>query len=80
MPGMIAVICSGLVAVIAAVLAFLLTHEALVAATVGTAAFLLTFLVETMLQVRLVLGFQGSLRSAFPAPREEDHSGRRPPA
>ena len=68
MPGMIAVICSGLVGVIAGVATFLLTHNADAAAALGAVGFVVTFVVETALQIRAVLAFQGKLRSVFPAP------------
>jgi molybdopterin converting factor small subunit len=68
MPGMIAVICCGLVGVLVAVVALLLTHDAPVAAATGAIGFVATFVAETGLQIRTVIGFQKSLRSVFPQP------------
>jgi molybdopterin converting factor small subunit len=68
MPGMIAVICSALVGVLAAIATLLLEHDEGSAAVLGTIAFAVTFLVETVIQIRIVISFQRSIRAVFPAP------------
>ena len=68
MPGMIAVICSGLVAVLVSILTILLTHDAAWAALAGALGFLITFAIETAIQIRTVLRFRNSLHAVFPAP------------
>ncbi|HEX3264156.1 MAG TPA: MoaD/ThiS family protein [Candidatus Limnocylindrales bacterium] len=80
MPGMIAVICSGLVGVLSSIASFLVTHEAGTAAAIGALGFAVTFAIETAIQIRTVLAFQGSLRSVFPAPSPGTGPGDAPEA
>jgi molybdopterin converting factor small subunit len=72
MPGMIAVICSALVAVLASIVTLLLTHDEGSAAVLGAIAFCVTFAIETAIQIRVVLSFQRNLTSVFPAPGTGD--------
>jgi molybdopterin converting factor small subunit len=81
MPGMIAVICCALIAVIVAILGFLATHDGTLAAGIGAIGFVVTFVIETVLQIRAVQGFQRSMRAVYPAPPDASTTpGGGPPA
>jgi molybdopterin converting factor small subunit len=76
MPGMVAVICCGLVGMIGAIVALFLTHDGPLAGVVGLAIGAVTFVLLTVMLARFAIGTARSTESIFPRPG----SGRpRPP-
>jgi hypothetical protein len=68
MPGMISVICCGLVGMLAAVAALLLTHDAPLAGVIGLAVGFGSFAFMTTVVMRSALGFARSMAPRFPRP------------
>lgn len=66
MPGMIGMLCSVLIGVLAAVLLLLATHDPTAAGLVGFAALLVSFGVITGVAITRVTRFMSSLTAAFP--------------
>ena len=68
MPGMIAVICSGVAGGLVAVLVLLATHDPFLAGVAGLIGFIGWFVAAVALALRAVDRFVSSVESKFPAP------------
>jgi hypothetical protein len=71
MPGMIAVICCAVGAMLVGVLLLLATHDAMVAGATAVLSFVLLFAIVLTLSYRAAMGFAGSLEAKWPAPQRE---------
>lgn len=69
MPGMIAVICCAVSAVLVAILLLLATHDPMLAGTAGVFAFAITFVVTLFVAYRTATAFARTMEAKWPAPR-----------
>ena len=67
MPGMIAVICCGIIGVLVGVLLVLLTHDPQLSGLVALVTTLVAFVVFTAMIMRAALGFVRSMQAMFPS-------------
>jgi len=68
MPGMIAVICCAVGAVLIAVLLLLVTHDSMIAGATAVIAFMILFVVVLFLAYRGAMSFADSMPAQWPAP------------
>jgi len=68
MPGMIAVICCAVSAVLVAILLLFATHDPMLAGTAGLIAFAITFVVTLFVAYRTATVFARTMEAKWPAP------------